>query len=131
MIDQLILRSGVICRGGFIAYYNEMSVYSPDPMAMFSRSIAILVSADGRLLICPVDMTKPDVVPQTPGFRRISRGMFGTRSTGALFAQGRYFSIDSGELMGSYQISDDLVLCDEFPNPRAYRRYLLQKEPKG
>ncbi len=131
MIEQLIFRSGVPCRGGFIAYYNEMSLYCPDPMAMFSRSIAILVCHDGRLLVCPVDMTKPDEVPEQPGFRRISRGEFGTRSFGALFAQGRYFSIRSGELMGSYQISDDLVVCDEFPNPKAYQRYLLQKEAKG
>ena len=110
MIHQLIIRSGVPCRGGFIAYYNEMSVYCPDPMAMFSRSIAILVCGDGRLLVCPVDMTRPDEVPEQPDFRRISRGEFGTRSTGALFAQGRYFSIGSGELKGSYQISDDLVV---------------------
>ena len=129
MIDQLIFRSGVTCRGGFIAYYNDMSLYSPDPLAMFSRAIAILVCHDGRLLICPVDMTKPEEVPEQPTFRRISRGEFGTRSFGALFAQGRYFSIRSGELMGSYQISDILVRCDEFPTPRAYQRYLLQKEP--
>lgn len=127
MIDELIFRSGVPCRGGFIAFYNEMSLYCPDPARMFSAAVAILVCEDGRLLICPADLTKPDVIPDHPAFRRISRAEFGSRSTGPLFAKGCYFSIRSGELCGSYQISDDLVVCDEFPNARAYRRYLLQK----
>lgn len=127
MIDELIFRSGVSCRGGFIAYYNDMALYSPDPAEMFRRSVAILVCADGRLLICLADMTKPDVIPEHPAFRRISRAEFGSRSFGALFAKGIYFSISTGELRGSYQISDDRVVCDEFPTARAYCRYLLQK----
>lgn len=127
VIEALVIRSGVACRGGFVAYFNDMSLYSPDPAAMFSRAVAILVCADGRLLICPVDLTRPEEIPDRPAFRRISRAEFGARSTGALFARGCYFSIDTGELRGSYQISEDMISCDEFPNARAYRRYLLQK----
>lgn len=127
MIDELIFSSGVSCRGGFIAYYNDMSLYCPDPAAMFRRSVAVLICGDGRLLILPVDLTRPEEIPERPAFRRISRAEFGARSTGALFAKGCYFSIETGPLKGSYQISDDLARTDEFPNARAYRRYLLQK----
>ncbi len=131
MIEQLIAQSGVPCRGGFIAYYHDMSVYCPDPIRMCSRAIGVVICGDGRLLICPADLTRPDDVPENPGFRRISRDLFGRRSTGALFATGCYFSIDSGELAGSYQISDDRIVCEEFPTARAYRRYLLQGESGG
>ena len=126
MIHQLLIRSGVSCRGGFIAYYNEMSVYCPDPMAMFSRSIAVLVCGDGRLLICPVDLSRT-AQEQIFLFKRIERAAFGSRSTGALFFRGCYFSIHEGPLTGRYQISEDYIACDEFPNPRAYRKFLLDK----
>lgn len=128
MIEALMIRSGVACCGGFVAYYNDMSVYAPDPALPFSRAVAILVCADRQLLICPIDMTKPEEIPDRPPFVRISRSEFGARSTGALFASGRYFSIRSGPLTGSYQISDDMLINDDFPNARAYRRFLLMKD---
>lgn len=130
MIEALMIRSGVACCGGFVAYYNDMSVYAPDPALPFSRAVAILVCEDRRLLICPVDLTKPDEIPDRPAFVRISRSEFGSRSTGALIASGRYFSIRTGALAGSYQISDDMVINDVFPNARAYRRFLLMKDER-
>ena len=66
-----------------------------------------------------------DTQPEHAVFRSIERDQFAKRSTGALFAQGRYFSIRSGDLAGSYQISDDLIRSEAFPNPRAYRQFLL------
>ena len=126
MIERFIEKSGASCIGGFIAYYNDMSLYAPDPAWMLSRAVAVLVCADRRLLISAADLTLEDRAPEQAVFRRIERETFAARSTGALFAQGRYFSIRSGPLAGSYQISDDLVRSDEFPNPRAYRRFLLR-----
>ena len=125
MIERFIEKSGAACIGGFIAYYNDMSLYAPDPMLMLSRAVAILVLADRRLLICPADLTLEDRAPEHAVFRSIERDQFAKRSTGALFAQGRYFSIRSGDLAGSYQISDDLIRSEAFPNPRAYRQFLL------
>ena len=129
MIEQFIEKSGAACIGGFIAYYNDMSLYAPDPLKMLSRAAVILICADRRLLICAADLTLEDRAPETAVFRRIEREMFAKRSTGAMFAQGRYFSIRSGDLAGSYQISDDYVKNELFPNPRAYRRFLL--DPAG
>ncbi len=126
MIEQFIEKSGARCIGGFLAYYNDMSLYAPDPMLMLSRAIAILVCDDRRLLISAADLTLEDRAADAAVFRRIGRDQFAKRSTGALFAQGRYFSIRSGELSGSYQISDDLVKNELFPDPRAYRRFLLE-----
>ena len=125
MIERFIEKSGAACIGGFIAYYNDMSLYAPDPAVMLSRAVAILVRADRRLLICPADLTLEDRAPEHAVFRSIERDQFAKRSTGALFAQGRYFSIRSGDLAGSYQISDDLIRSEAFPNPRAYRQFLL------
>ncbi len=128
MIEQFIEKSGAQCVGGFIAYYyNDMSLYAPDPMAMLSRAVVILVRSDRRLLICPSDLTLAERAPEQAVFRTIAREMFAKRSTGALFAQGRYFSIRSGDLAGSYQISDDLVRNELFPDPRAYRKLLLNQ----
>ena len=76
-------------------------------------------------MICPADLTLEDRAPEHAVFRSIERDQFAKRSTGALFAQGRYFSIRAGEFSGSYQISDDLIRNDEFPNPRAYLRCLF------
>ena len=125
MIERFIEKSGAACIGGFIAYYNDMSLYAPDPAVMLSRAVAILVRADRRLLICPADLTLEDRAPEHAVFRSIERDQFAKRSTGALFAQGRYFSIREGEFSGSYQISDDLIRSEAFPNPRAYRQFLL------
>lgn len=125
MIEQFIKKSGSPCIGGFIAYYNDMSLYAPDPTAMLSRAVVILVRPDQSLLICPADLTLEDRAPEHAVFRTIGRDLFAKRSTGALFAQGRYFSIRSGDLEGSYQISDDFVRSEQFPNPRAYRKLLL------
>ena len=125
MIEQFIKKSGASCIGGFIAYYNDMSLYAPDPMLMLSRAVAVLVRNDRSLLICPADLTLEENAPEQAVFRTIGREQFAKRSTGALFAQGRYFSIRSGDLAGSYQISDDLVLNEQFPSPRAYRQFLL------
>lgn len=128
MIERFIEKSGASCIGGFIAYYNDMSLYAPDPTWMLSRAIAILVRSDRRLLICPADLTLEEQAPERAVFLSIGREMFASQSTGALFAQGRYFSIRSGDLAGSYQISDDLIRNELFPNPRAYRRFLLGRE---
>ena len=125
MIERFIEKSGATCIGGFVAYYNDMSLYAPDPMKMLSHAVAVLICDDRRLLICQADLTLEDMAPDAAVFRRIDRNMFAKRSTGALFAQGRYFSIRSGDLAGSYQISDDFVKNDWFPDPRAYRRFLL------
>lgn len=125
MIERFMKKSGAACIGGFIAYYNDMSLYAPDPMKMLSGAVAVLICADRRLLISPADLTLEERAPERAVFRRIERETFARRSTGALFAQGRYFSIRSGDLAGSYQISDDYVKNDRFPNPRAYRRFLL------
>lgn len=128
MIEKYIEKSGAACIGGFIAYYNDMSLYAPDPMLMLSRAVAILVLTDRRVLITQTDLTQEDQAPEHAVFRFIELDQFAKRSTGALFAQGRYFSIRSGELAGSYQISDDLILSEAFPNPRAYRRFLLDRK---
>ena len=128
MIEDFIEKSGTGCIGGFIAYYNDMSLYAPDPACMLSRAVAILVRDDRRLLICNADLTLEDQAPANAVFRSIERDQFAKRSTGALFAQGRYFSIRSGDLAGSYQISDDLIRNEVFPDPRAYRRFLLEKK---
>ena len=125
MIEQFIRRCGLPCRGGFIAYYNDMNVYAPDPTWMLSRAVAVLVCGNGRLLITHADLTREERAPEAAVFSVIDRALFARRSTGALFAQGRYFSIREGEFSGSYQISDDLVRNDEFPNPRAYLRCLF------
>ena len=125
MIEQFIRRCGLPCRGGFIAYYNDMNVYAPDPMWMLSRAVAVLVCANGRLLISRADLTREEQTARDAVFSAIDRTLFAKRSTGALIGQGRYFSISDGEFAGSYQISDDLLLNDEFPAPRAYRRFLL------
>ena len=128
MIERFIEMSGAACIGGFIAYYNDMSLYAPDPTLMLSRAVAILVRADRRLLICHADLTLEDLAPEFAVFLSIERDQFAKRSTGALFAQGRYFSVRSGDLAGSYQISDDLVRNEMFPDPRAYRRFLLERK---
>jgi hypothetical protein len=125
MIEQFIRRCGLPCRGGFIAYYNDMNVYAPDPMWMLSRAVAVLVCGNGQLLISHADLTREERAPVDAVFSVIDRALFARRSTGALFAQGRYFSIRSGDLAGSYQISDDLIRSEAFPNPRAYRQFLL------
>ena len=127
MIEQFVSRCALQCRGGFIAYYNDMNVYAPDPMWMLSRAVVILIGAGGRLLISHADLTLEDRAPESAVFSAIDRELFAKRSTGALFAQGRYFSIRSGEFAGSYQISDDLLVNEEFPNHRAYRRYLFDE----
>ena len=49
---------------------------------------------------------------------------FGTRSTGALFFKSCYFSIRTGDFAGSYQISEDYCKNEEFPNQRAYTKFL-------
>lgn len=131
MIERFIEKCAADCVGGFIAYYNDMSVYAPDPMWMLSRAVAVLVCNDRRLLIAAADLTMEDRCADDAVFRRIERGAFAKRSTGALFAQGRYFSIRTGTLAGSYQISDDLIINEMFPNPRAYRRFLLSKTGDG
>ena len=82
---------------------------------------------DGHLIRF-ADLTLEDRAPDHAVFRSIERDQFAKRSTGALFAQGRYFSIRSGDLAGSYQISDDLVISEAFPDPRAYRKFLLGKK---
>lgn len=128
MIEQVLASCRTLCRGGFVAYYQDSALYPSDPAAMFTRAVAVLIAGDGRLLICPVDLSRPEQ-PQEFHLRRIERTAFGSRATGALFARGCYFSIDEGPLKGGYQISDDRVVCDEFPTARAYRRYLLGKQP--
>ena len=128
MIEDYIEKSGAACIGGLIAYYNDMSLYAPDPMLMLSRAVAILVLADRRLLITAADLTLEEQAPEFAVFRYIEPDQFARRSTGALFAQGRYFSIRSGDLAGSYQISDDLILSEAFPSTRAYRRFLLGRD---
>ena len=125
MIEQFIRQSALSCRGGFIAYYNDMNVYAPDPMWMLSRAVVILIGAGGQLFISHADLTHAEQAVEDAVFSMIGRDQFAKRSTGALFAQGRYFSIRAGEFAGSYQISDDLIRNEEFPDPRAYRRRLL------
>ena len=125
MIEQFVRRFALPCRGGFIAYYNDMNVYAPDPMWMLSRSVVILICSGGRMMISHADLTLEDRAAESAVFCAIERDVFAKRSTGALFAQGRYFSIREGEFAGSYQISDDLIQNERFPNPRAYRRFLF------
>ncbi len=131
MIEQFIRRCGFPCRGGFIAYYNDMNVYAPDPMWMLSRAVAVLVCGSGQLLISHADLTREEQAAEDAVFSVLDRALLGKRSTGALFAQGRYFSIREGEFAGSYQISDDLIRSDELPDPRAYRRCLFLSDPGG
>ncbi|MBR4132315.1 MAG: hypothetical protein IKT99_04995 [Oscillospiraceae bacterium] len=128
MIEQFIRRSALPCRGGFIAYYNDMNVYAPDPMWMLSRAVVILIGAGGQLFISRADLTREEQAAEDAVFSMIGREQFAKRSTGALFAQGRYFSISEGEFAGSYQISDDYLRTEEYPNPRAYRRRLLGRD---
>ena len=127
MIEQFAERCALQCRGGFIAYYNDMNLYAPDPAQMLSRAIALLICADGPVLISRADLTLEENAVRHAAFSVIDRALFARRSTGALFAQGRYFSISSGEFAGSYQISDDLILNEAFSCPRDYRRYLLSR----
>ena len=125
MIEQFSRRSALPCRGGFLAYYNDMNVYAPDPMWMLSRAVVVLIGAGGQIFISRADLTRPEQAVEDAVFSMIGRDAFAKRSTGALFAQGRYFSIRDGEFAGSYQISDDYLRSEVFPDPRAYRRFLF------
>ena len=112
------------CIGGFIAYWNDSPLYPSDPEAMFRKAIAVLITQDERILVCPVDLTEKS----EPGaFRYIPKYQFSNRSTGALFFKGCYFSIREGDLQGSYQISSDFIKNQRFSNERAYTKFLLNK----
>ena len=126
MIREIQAQCRDLCRGGFVAYWNDSNLYNADPAAMFTRAIAVLITGSHQLLICPVDLSRT-AQEQIFLFKRIERAAFGSRSTGALFFRGCYFSIHEGPLTGRYQISEDYIACDEFPNPRAYRKFLLDK----
>ena len=127
MIEAVIAGAGIPCTGGFIAYYNDTSLYARDAAKMFSDAIAVVFAADGSLFAAPVDLTKPGVLPTAGEFLPLDRGLLGTRSTGALFATGCYFSVRSGPFQGAYQISHDYLKCSKFPTIRAYRTALLHK----
>ena len=65
MIERFIEKSGAACIGGFIAYYNDMSLYAPDPAVMLSRAVAILVRAEDIHRI--VEMNRLETVnPDNP-----------------------------------------------------------------
>ena len=128
MIEQYVECCALPCRGGFLAYYNDMGLYAPDPAQMLSRAIVLLICDGGTLLISRANLTLEEKAVQQATFSAIDRTLFAKRSTGALFAQGRYFSISSGEYAGSYQISDDLIRNDTFTCPRDYRRYLFSSD---
>ena len=126
MIEQLLAAFPMSAIGGFIAYWNDNPLYPTDPMAMFRKALAVLITDREEIYVCPVDMTRDALdLPHTM-FYPLPRHQFGSRSTGALFYKGCYFSIRDGDYAGPYQISEDLVCSDRFPNARAYTKFLLK-----
>lgn len=112
--------------GGFIAYWNDNPLYPGDPAAMFRRALAVLITAQEQVYVCPVDLTQEEPDCSKTMFYPMGRHQFAARSTGALFFKGCYFSIREGDYAGSYQISEDLIKNDRFPNAKAYTKFLLK-----
>ena len=124
MINELISVCPRLCRGGFIAYWNDNPLYPHDPAAMFRQAIAVLLPMAGDPLVCALDLTQEAPDFSNTVFYPHPLSQFGTRSTGALFFKSCYFSIRTGDFSGSYQISEDYCKNEEFPNQRAYTKFL-------
>ena len=112
--------------GGFIAYWNEGQLYPKDVRDMFTKSLAVLITAQEQIYVCPVDMTREEPDLTNAMFYPLQKHQFGSRSTGALFYKGCYFSVRDGAYAGAYQISDDMIKTDRFPNAKAYTKFLLK-----
>lgn len=124
MIESIISVCPKQCQGGFLAYWNDNPLYPSDPSAMFRRAIAVLLTIDHEIYVCPIDMTQGEPDYSNIIFYPHTQQQFGTRSTGALFYKGCYFSICSGNFFGSYQITEDYIKNQAFPTIRAYTKYL-------
>lgn len=128
MLQSLIDRTGLSCVGGFLAYFNDSSLYPGDPAAMFRKSIAVLILADDTILAAPVDLSSETAFQQPTVFTPVDPSVFSSRSFGPFFYRSCYFAIRSGALAGSYQITTEFIRNDRFPNERAYTRFLLGKK---
>ena len=112
--------------GGFIAYWNKGHMYAADPQEMFTRSLAVLINEQEQIYVCPINVMQEEPDLTDTMFYPMQKYQFGSRSTGALFYKGCYFSVREGDYAGAYQISDDMLKTDRFPNARAYTRFLLK-----
>ena len=126
MIEKLTAAFPMDTIGGFVAYWNDNPLYPSDPMAMFRKSLGVMITAKEQVYVCPVDLTVEELDLTKAMFYPLEKHLFGSRSTGALFYKGCYFSIREGDYAGAYQISDDMLKTDRFPNAKAYTRFLLK-----
>lgn len=127
MLQSLLDRAGLSYIGGFLAYFNDSSLYPSDPAGMFRRSIAVAILPDDTILAAPVDLTSEAAAQQPAVFSPIETDNFSKRSFGPFFYRSCYFAIRRGPLAGSYQITSDFIRTDRFPNERAYTRFLFGK----
>ena len=71
MINELISVCPRLCRGGFIAYWNDTPLYPHDPAAMFRQAIAALLPTAGDPLVCAIrcftPIRSPNLAPAPPG----------------------------------------------------------------
>lgn len=122
MLDEVIALCHEPLIGAFIANAHLPVSWQVSVLRSFQESIAVLITAEERILIAPVDVT--DTVPLSLCFEPVEKERF-VKEFALLPWDRRYFSIRTGRKKKDYMFSPEVRYTRRFPKNADYWEFLV------
>ncbi|MBS4537957.1 hypothetical protein GOQ27_05760 [Clostridium sp. D2Q-11] len=125
MIKEIISQENKECIGGFIAVYADAIMAHMNPSKMHKYDIAVVIKNDKTIWATRVIQEDSNQVQENFEWINIVKDNI-VRKSSPIMKKTCYFQIKKGELYGTYVISDDLILNEEFCSSKSYLDFITR-----
>ncbi|MBY0598753.1 hypothetical protein [Bacillus bingmayongensis] len=122
MIKEIINQQNVECIGGFIAQYADAIIAHVNPGKLHQNNIVIIIKSDKTIWATKV--IQQDKNQNNINWVEITRENI-KKKTSPIMRKACYFEIKKGDLFGTYVISEDLILNEQFGDNKSYLDFMV------
>lgn len=120
MIKEIVNQQDVKCIGGFTATYADPIMAHVDPGQLHKNDIVVVIKSDNTMwaAIADAQLNENNIT-----WIEINRDNI-KKKTSPIMKKACYFEIKKGELYGTYVISEDLILNEQFHDEKSYLDFM-------
>lgn len=123
MIKEFIIRQNVECIGGFIATYADTIMAHINPGNLHINDIVIIIKNDETIWATKV--IQQDINQNNIDWIEITKDNI-NKKTSPIMKKACFFEIKTGDLFGTYVISEDLISNKQFFDVKSYYDFITR-----
>ncbi len=120
MIKEIISQQNIECIGGFIGIYAGAIMAHLNPGNLSKNNIVVIIKNDKTIWATKIIQHEPNKIEWV----KVAKDSI-KKIKNPIMKRTRFFEIKSGELFGTYAISEDLILNEHFRDDKSYLNFMI------